>query len=148
MSEIKGLKDTPTDDIKLSKFQFVLVDEKETHIDYPGVKEKGPRPYLVVRSNIFGNIFMACPLTSSKIDKYISDRLKDIGVSSDELRKKAKKYNLVIDYDGVESFIKMGLPIAFKTTQIKEGKIILLDKHLNKSLRKVAIKILKESFDL
>lgn len=138
--------------ILLQKFQFIMVNEKETYIDYPGVKDKGPRPYLVVRANLFGKLFLACPISSSKIEDHVKFKKLASEVAGDitkeEFLKKAKRYNLVIDFDGVESFVKMGLPIPFSTKLINEGKIVPLEKHLKKSLRNVAIKLIQDSFEL
>lgn len=117
----------------LKKFQFILIDEKKTHISYPGVEDKGPRPYLVVRSNIHGKGFMACPITSVE--------------SVQKTSKKKRKSFLEIDYDGEPSYVLMHLPLAFRTTIIDDGIVTIIDKHLNKSLRNVAIRLLKESFD-
>ncbi len=121
------------EEINLKKFQFVLVDEKKTWIKYPGVEDKGPRPYLVVRSNLYGKLFVACPMLS----------WKDIP----EQKKSKIKSSLRLDFDEKPSHIKMNLPVIFPMKFIEQGVVHPIDKHLNKSLRKIAIKLLKDSFD-
>ncbi len=120
-------------EIDLKKFQFILVDEKKTYINYQGVENKGPRPYLVVKNNIYGKLIMACPITSVE--------------SMQKINKNKRKTFLEIDYDGKPSYVMMHLPIPFRLSQFEDETITKINKHLNKSLRNVAIRLLKESFD-
>ncbi len=118
---------------RLKKFQFVLIDEKNTWIKYDGVEQKGPRPFLVVRSDLYGKYFIACPMTD-----------KDSVLLWPKV---AKKSYLKIEYLGKESFIKMNMTMLFPKEFIEQGIIIPIDRHLNKSQRNIAIKLLKDSFD-
>ncbi len=117
----------------LKKFQFVMIDEKKTWFKYPGVEDKGSRPYLVVRSNIYGNLFMACPVTDVKTVM--------------KTDKNIRKAYLKIEYSNQESYVKMNLPLVFHNQLINDGIVTSVDRHLNKSLRNVALRLLKESFD-
>lgn len=117
----------------LKKFQIVMINEKETHIEYCGVDKKGPRPYLVVRANLYGKNFMACPLT-------------DVETANKWPKEKKKSY-LETNVMGEASFIKMNFPNIFSNKYIETGAVKPIDKHLNKSQRNVAIRLLKESFD-
>lgn len=65
-------------EIKLRKFQYILIDEKRTFIEYPGVEEKGPRPYLIVRASVYGNLFIACPLTDVESFKKLLKTLENL----------------------------------------------------------------------
>lgn len=118
---------------KIKKFQFIMIDEKRTHLIYPGVEEKGPRPFLVVRSDLYGNFFLACPVTDRETaDKWIKEK---------------RKSYLLINTFGEENYVKMNFPVVFSKALIKEGIAIPIDKHLNKSLRNVSMRLLKEAFD-
>ncbi len=118
---------------RLKKFQFVMIDEKRTWINYEGIEEKGPRPFLIVRPDIYGKYLIACPMTDQK--------------SACMWPKEAKKSYLATENLGNESFIKMNMPMIFPKSFIEEGIIVPMNRHLNKSQRNIAIKLLKESFD-
>ncbi len=118
---------------RLKKFQFVMIDEKRTWIEYDGIEEKGPRPFLIVRSDLYGKYIIACPMTNKE--------------SACMWPKEAKKSYLVTEYLGSDSFIKMNMPMIFPKKLIKEGIIVPIDRHLNKSQRNIAMRLLKESFD-
>ena len=109
-----------------------MIDEKRTHIEYDGVQEKGPRPYLVVKSNLYNTLFMACP-TTTKEPKHKWD---------EEISKSYLEYEF-----GNGSYIKMNLVTMFPLGLIEKGIVTPIDRHLNKSYRNIAIKLLKESFD-
>ncbi len=120
-------------EIKLKKYQFMFIDEKRTSIKYEGVEEKGPRPFLVVRPSMYGNLFIACPITDAE--------------THSKQTKSVRKSYLKIEFDGKESYIKMNMPIIFDYSIIKEGIAKPIDRFLNKSIRNVALRLLKESFD-
>ena len=52
--------------VKLRKFQYVMIDEKNANIKYNGVENKGRRPYLVINPRMKKHTFAAVPLTSVK----------------------------------------------------------------------------------
>lgn len=117
----------------LKKFQIVMIDEKRTFLQYEGVEKKGPRPFLVVRTDLYGNFFIACPLT-------------DIETANKWPKEKRKSY-LETNVMKGQSFIKMNFPVIMPKSYIDDGIVVLIDRHLNKSQRSIALKLLKESYD-
>lgn len=119
-------------EIKLKKFQIVMVDEKRTFVKYEGVENKSSRPFLVVKADHYGSFFTACPLTDAQTAK--------------KYPKLAKKSYLLVNVLDEESYLKTNFPITFPKSYIDDGIIVPIDRHLNKSQRKIAIKLLQESF--
>lgn len=119
--------------IQLKKFQIIMIDEKRTHVLYNGCDKKGPRPYLIVRPDIYGGWFTACPLTDVE--------------TANKWPKQMKKSYLETNVMGDTSYIKMNFPVIFKKDIICQGIAIPMDKNLNKSQRNIAMKLLKEAFD-
>ncbi len=121
------------EDIKLRKFQFIVIDEKRTWLNYDGVEKKDPRPFLVVRPSMYGRYFIACPITDVK--------------TFQNADKNMRKSYLKIKFNDQESYVKMNFPLIFPFSHFEDKIAIPIDAHLNKSLRGVAIQLLKESFD-
>lgn len=101
---------------KLKKFQLVMIDEKRTHVLYHEVMDKGPRPYIVIRADLYGQFFMAVPIT-------------DIVTKNKQL-KKTQQYYLETEVTGETSYAKMNFPIIFHKKLINEGIVIPIDKYL------------------
>lgn len=115
----------------LKKFQFNEIDEKRIYIKYEGIKLKKSRPYLVINPQINQcfkcSFFLAVPLT------------KVVNEASDF--KKEGKFWLRFNYQE-PSFIKMDFPVIFPYSYLESGIVKPINKFLNPSKRKIAMKLM------
>lgn len=115
----------------VNKFQFIMVDEKYVNIKYDGVENKGPRPYMVIRTGIKQGYFLACPFTT---------------INNEKGFKKDKGYYWITYKLQKESYIKLDHLILFKNDSIGNG-VETIDKHLDANLKKLVINKLHSFID-
>lgn len=120
-------------DVKLRKWQIVMIDEKNTHVRYAGCECKGPRPYLVLRADLYGQFFSAVPLTDTE--------------TKNRQTKKIQYYYLETNVMGDTSYAKMNFINTFHKDLIIKGIVKPIEKNLNKSQRSIAIKLAQKALE-
>lgn len=122
----------------VKKFQFIEVDEKNINISYPGVENKGRRPYLVIRANIKQNLLLAYPLSS------IESKIQ-IGNKINNTTKKKGAFWFEYKYKN-KSYIKLDQPVLMSNKELGVN-IYPISKYLDEGKRKFVLKTIHEFFE-